>query len=105
MVFAGSLEDADGLLWVVMIRHTLRTPPCSAENWEAMGTDPPLTGTRFQHQARWPAVGAGAAGDTGFSSHRAKARSHSWRWPLATEHGAVVIIETIERARKAFAAV
>ncbi len=65
MVSAGSLEDAHGLLWIVMIRRALTTPSGSAENGKPMGNDVPFAAARLEHQTRRPAVGAGAAGGAG----------------------------------------
>lgn len=65
VVSAASLEDAHGLLWMVMIRRALRAPSGSAENRKPMGSDLPVAAARFEHQTRRPAVGAGAAGGAG----------------------------------------
>ncbi len=65
VISAAGLEDAHGLLWMVMIRRALTTPSGSAENGKPMGNDLPFAAARLEHQTRRPTVGAGAAGGTG----------------------------------------
>ena len=88
VVSAGSLEDAHGLLWVVMIEHASRMSSPVPERREAIGRNPPFSDTRFQHQARWPAVAAGAAGGTGVEQPGGWSEVLQQAVAVAVEHGA-----------------
>ncbi len=68
--------------------HASRMSSPAPERREAIGRNPPFSDTRFQHQARWPAVAAGAAGGTGVEQPGGWSEVLQQAVAVAVEHGA-----------------